>query len=191
MAIRNATKRLLADHLKAQMQQKSLDKIAIADITNAAGVNRQTFYYHFKDIFDLLKWTLQQETILPLQEQTINNWQQALLGLFTYLDENRAFALSAVHSLGQDPFKRFFYTEVNEIITDVIENLSETLDEDEEYAAFLSHFYTVSLSSLALSWLQGEMDATPEQIIAFIDRAINEQRVGANVLFQSKLNEKA
>lgn len=181
--VKNNTKRLLADCLKQLMRQKSMDKIAISEITTAANVNRQTFYYHFSDIFDLLKWTLQQETILPLQEQMDGNWQQGLLGLFTYLEENREFALSSIYSLGQDPFKRFFYTEVNEIIFGFIGHLGENLPKDKQYTDFLSHYYTISLSTLAISWVQGEMDLTPTEIIALIERLITEQTTGAKQLY--------
>ena len=34
--------------------QKPLNKITINDITEDCGVNRMTFYYHFKDIYDLV-----------------------------------------------------------------------------------------------------------------------------------------
>ena len=50
------TKRAFAESLKKLLSQKPLDKIKIADITNDCEVNHQKFYYHFKDIYDLLEW---------------------------------------------------------------------------------------------------------------------------------------
>lgn len=46
------TKRLLTDSLKRQMEQKPLNKISIREICDGCGVNRQTFYYHFADLYD-------------------------------------------------------------------------------------------------------------------------------------------
>ena len=50
------TKRALASALKELLEHKPLNKITIADITEQCGVNRQTFYYHFQDIYALLEW---------------------------------------------------------------------------------------------------------------------------------------
>ena len=44
------TKKAFATSLKKLLSQKPLDKIKITDITEDCEVNRQTFYYHFKDI---------------------------------------------------------------------------------------------------------------------------------------------
>ena len=50
------TKNALAASLKKLLSKKELSKITITNITEECGVNRQTFYYHFKDIYDLLEW---------------------------------------------------------------------------------------------------------------------------------------
>ena len=57
----NITKRAMAQSLKKILVVKELDKITITDITNDCGINRQTFYYHFKDIYDLLEWIFANE----------------------------------------------------------------------------------------------------------------------------------
>lgn len=51
------TKKALAAALKDQLLKKPLHKITINDITEECGINRMTFYYHFKDIYDLVEWT--------------------------------------------------------------------------------------------------------------------------------------
>ena len=50
------TKRALENSLKHILSQKPLDKITVSDITDDCGINRMTFYYHFKDIYDLIEW---------------------------------------------------------------------------------------------------------------------------------------
>ncbi|MGM9949601.1 MAG: TetR-like C-terminal domain-containing protein [Lysinibacillus sp.] len=58
----------------------------------------------------------------------------------------------------------------------------ETLaQKDEKYMAFLTHFYTLSFTATAISWLQGEMDYTVEEIIQQIDRLLQEHIEGAKV----------
>ena len=55
------TKQAMYHALKKLITTKSINKITIKDITDTCGLNRQTFYYHFKDIYDLLEWSFQEE----------------------------------------------------------------------------------------------------------------------------------
>ena len=50
------TKRALEASLKHLLLQKPLKKITINDIAEDCGISRMTFYYHFKDIYDLVEW---------------------------------------------------------------------------------------------------------------------------------------
>ncbi|MFC7687972.1 TetR/AcrR family transcriptional regulator C-terminal domain-containing protein [Ureibacillus sp. GCM10028918] len=174
------TKRILSVSLKELMKNKPLEKISIRELTENANVNRQTFYYHFEDIYDLLKWTFQQETIqlLDVHEDALV-WKEGLLQLFKYLEANKEFCLCALQSLGRGHLKRFFYSDISTIFGRVIKSLCEKLNASEEHIAFLTHFYTLSLAGLVESWLLEEMDQTPEEIIEMIDTIILDQIRGA------------
>ena len=51
------TKRALEQSLKNLLLKKPLTKITVGDIADDCGINRMTFYYHFKDIYDLVEWS--------------------------------------------------------------------------------------------------------------------------------------
>lgn len=63
------TKRALEQSLKRLLLQKPLNKITISDITDDCGISRMTFYYHFKDIYDLVEWACLQDASGALQEK--------------------------------------------------------------------------------------------------------------------------
>ena len=50
------TKKALALSIKKLMETIPLAKLSIHEIVDDCGINRQTFYYHFKDKFDLVNW---------------------------------------------------------------------------------------------------------------------------------------
>ena len=86
------TKKALAQSLKELGATKILDKITVADITDHCGVNRQTFYYHFNDKYELLSWIYNQDLFIPLtQDLTIENWGEKLIGLFKYMKQQKRF----------------------------------------------------------------------------------------------------
>ena len=65
---------------------KELSKITITNITKDCGVNRQTFYYHFKDVYDLLEWIYMNEVIQSMEgNDTYDTWQQGFLSIFEYV----------------------------------------------------------------------------------------------------------
>ena len=63
----NTTKQDLEASLKKVMLQKPLDKITISDITSDCGISRMAFYYHFKDIYDLVEWSCLEDAKRGLQ----------------------------------------------------------------------------------------------------------------------------
>ena len=73
------TKRALEQSLKNLLLQKPLNKITISDIADDCGINRMTFYYHFKDIYDLVEWSCQEDAAKALAgKKTYETWQQGL-----------------------------------------------------------------------------------------------------------------
>ena len=63
------TKRALEQSLKNLLLKKPLTKITINDIAQDCGINRMTFYYHFKDIYDLVEWAYLEDARAALEEK--------------------------------------------------------------------------------------------------------------------------
>ena len=105
----NITKIAMAQSLKRMLLIKDLDKITISDITNDCGINRQTFYYHFKDIYDLLEWIFANEVVKKIEkETTIKNWQENFKYVLDYMLENKKFIIKTYNSLSRKNIVRFF-----------------------------------------------------------------------------------
>lgn len=185
ISIAEQTKHALATALKEAMAQKSLDKITISELTHACSIRRQSFYYHFEDIYDLLRWMFENEAISLLRQQEgALLWKEGLLQLFHYLEENRAVCLCALRSMGREHIRRFFEADIYAIIHLTIEQLADEIGIRSHLDSFvdvemLTHFYVVALAGIMESWLQGEIDRTPEQLIQFADTILNDQVRGA------------
>ena len=90
MADSNSTKSALADAMKKLMVRKSFAKISISDLCEECGLNRKSFYYHFKDIYDLVEWVCLEESRGALQgKKTYATWQEGLLQIFEAVYENK------------------------------------------------------------------------------------------------------
>lgn len=65
--MQNMTKNALKASLEKLLAKKPLDKITINDLTSDCGISRMTFYYHFKDIYDLVEWVCLEKSRTALQ----------------------------------------------------------------------------------------------------------------------------
>lgn len=176
-----ATKRMLAGSLKGLMAQKPLNKISIREITEGCGVNRQTFYYHFEDIYDLVQWMYRQEAISLLAEREgMLVWQDGLLQLFRYLEENREVCLCTLDSLGHNYLRRFFYGDIHDILHRTIETLAQDLD-DKDRKNFATDFYVAALAGLVENWLRGYLTQTPEELVKLVDAILQDHYAGARL----------
>ena len=88
--MQNLTKYALEDSLKKFLLKKPLDKITISDLTSDCGISRMAFYYHFKDIYDLVEWACIEDATRALQgKKTYATWQEGLLQIFGVVQENK------------------------------------------------------------------------------------------------------
>lgn len=162
------TKQAIAEALKEKMSKKSFTKITVSELIEACDINRKTFYYHFEDIYALLKWTFEQEAIKVLKNfDLLVNAEEAINFVLDYITENKYFINCAYDSVGYSEIKRFLYTDIIEIFTKTIENGANQLGikTDEKFMQFLSSFYSEALAGMVLSTLQGFTSYTREEIV--------------------------
>ena len=184
------TKRAMAFSLKRLMVRKPLDKISIREITEGCGVNRQTFYYHFQDIYDLLEWMYQQEAVsLLAQYEGVLLWQDGLLQLLRYLQDNRDICLCALRSLGHEHLRHFFQQNVYDIIRYTVEDLTRDQDLPQGYEELMTRFYVSALAGVVESWLIGELKRTPEELVSFADTMLQTHIRGGELSFPKRKTE--
>ena len=160
------TKRALAASLKKLLAQKPLDKITIVDIVTDCEVNRQTFYYHFQDIYDLMDWIFVSEATQVIQgKKTYNTWQQGFLQIFEYVLANRALITNAYHSLSREQMERYLYDVTYHLLIDVVEEQAAGIPVRQEDKAFIADFYKYAFVGLLLDWIRQGMKEDPKRIV--------------------------
>ena len=188
-AASDQTKHALAAALNELIAQKPIDKITIHDITERCGIRRQNFYYHFEDVYDLMRWMFQEEAMSLLrQHEGTLLWQEGLLQLFRYIEENKAVCLCALRSVGREHLKRFFETDIHAIIHRTVEQFGHEVGAisagvTESDVELVTHFYVVALTGMLESWLLGEIDRTPEELIRSADCILQDHCRGAKLRY--------
>ncbi|MBU5480599.1 TetR/AcrR family transcriptional regulator [Blautia sp. MSJ-19] len=150
----NITKRALAESLKKLLLKKPLTKITINDLTTDCGISRMAFYYHFKDIYDLVEWTCLEESRKALQgKKTYDTWQEGLLQIFEAVYENKPFIMNAYSSVHREQIENFLFQLTHDLIMGVVEEQAEGTSLAKEQKSFIADFYKYSFVGIMLDWI--------------------------------------
>lgn len=88
------TKKALANSLKQLMEHTPLNKITVRHLVEDCGLNRQTFYYHFQDIFELLGWIYRTEAVEGIARyRSYSTWTDGFYRIFVILKITRPSAV--------------------------------------------------------------------------------------------------
>lgn len=178
MANSNLTKHALSTALKELMDEVPFDKIRIADICDRCDMNRKSFYYHFKDKYDLLNWIFDTEFISftknLVQAEELDEHVDALRDIYNYFYENRDFYRKALQTRGQNSFHEHFRAYIIPIQKLRIEYLFG--DSDDEFA--LNFFTDVTVSTIE-RWLLDKNCMPPDE---FMNKLMHLLQQGAKAL---------
>ena len=168
------TKRALEASLKSLLLQKPLSKITVTDITEDCGINRMTFYYHFKDIYDLVEWCCQEDASRALAgKKTYETWQQGLLQIFEAVRENKPFILNVYRSVSREQVENYLYKVTYALLDGVVEEQAQGMSVRQEDKAFLATLYQYMFVGLMLDWIKSDMKEDPQAIVSRLELAIH------------------
>lgn len=166
MADSNITKRALASALKELLEEMPFSKISISDICEKCSMNRKSFYYHFKDKYDLVNWIFDSEFIGVAMDEKYrasqNTWYKMQI-LCQYFYANRHFYRKVLAIEGQNSFTEHFRELLFQTVSDQIKDVFPT----EKSQRFQLNFVTDALVIAVQRWLMEE-DPMPSK--EFIDQ---------------------
>lgn len=170
-----STKKLLADCLKQEMRKKPFSKISVSEIIRMSGLNRKTFYYHFEDIYALLKWMFDEDAMEVVKSfDLLENYEDAIRFVMRYADENEYLFNCAYDSMGRDEMKRFFCVDFIGLIKNVIEaeaaKVGKTIEAD--FLDYTAEFYAEALAGMLIKWVKEKDKSDREKTVRYLSDII-------------------
>ena len=165
------TKSALAGSLKKFMAKKPLKKITVSEIITDCNVNRKTFYYHFEDIYALLKWMLEQEAIEVVKKfDLLNDYEEALRFIIQYVKANAHILSCAYDSIGRDELKRFLYQDFSSIVRRTIEDCENQnhIRLDDGFRDFTCDFFTEGIAGMLVNAFKTKDEIDDETLSRYV-----------------------
>ncbi len=168
MADSNITKKALAVALKQLMEEKPFEKINVGDICERCEMNRKSFYYHFKDKYDLVNWIFDTELISTVHDKVYENIWEAMLVMSHYFYDNRNFYRKALCITGQNSFSEHFQSLLFPVISS---RLRDVLNE-KEVMEFQVTFMADAVVMAFQRWIVDNGSMSPEEFVNQIKLSI-------------------
>lgn len=160
------TKRALEQSLKNLLLKKPITKITISDIADDCGINRMTFYYHFKDIYDLVEWSCLEDAKKALEEKkTHDTWQEGFLQIFEAVKENKPFIMNVYNYVDRAQVEKYLTPLVDNLLMGVINEESKNISVRDDDKEFIARIYSYIFIGIMLDWIKDGMKENPKEII--------------------------
>ena len=133
MADSNITKNALAASMKKLMSKSPFSKISVGDICENCGMNRKSFYYHFRDKYDLVNWIFYVDFIERMDWDACRSPWDMLVALCRHFDAERQFYQNALQVEGQNSFREYFCGMVKPVLVFISNNMVEEENEKKDF----------------------------------------------------------
>lgn len=160
------TEKAISDALKKLLAKKPLNKITINDIAEECGINRMTFYYHYKDIYDLIESICNQKMETAIEgNQTLSTWQEGILNLMESIREDKVFFSGVYHSVEHQRITKYVYRIVSDLVAVGVVEAEQGNPLSEEDRSFIIHYYSYAFSGFLMEWVDAGMKEEPQELV--------------------------
>ena len=170
-----ATKKEFAAALKKLMAVKPINKITVRELVAECGMNRNSFYYHFEDIYALFKWMVEAEAVeIVKQYDFLMNYHEVIHFVLDYVENNQYLLSNAYNAIGQTGLKRFLYLDFISCMDSLLEQgcQRQGVTLDAEYRKFLCAFSTEAIAGTLLDYIIHPQDHSREKVISYVERLL-------------------
>lgn len=154
------TEYYFAATLKTLMAEVPLDDISVTLLAKKCRVNRQTFYYHFHDIYDLLTLVYLNEKMEGIENAlTIKDMVKCI---YNYYANHKAFVLATLDSACKDLFQEFIYNNCYKFCLHIINNDLESKKITANDRKSIARYYAMAFSNSLVYYLSNYKNKTIE-----------------------------
>ncbi|NBK97305.1 MAG: TetR family transcriptional regulator [Erysipelotrichia bacterium] len=164
------TKDALKQSFMQLLEEKTLDSIKVKDIVSRCSVNRNTFYYHFHDIYELMDYifTSEAEQLITLNKVE-ENWQESFTNICNYLLTHKKMIYHVYFSINREQLEKYLYDVVSDVLLKIIHYEVKDKKISEQTCKILCDFFKYALVGMFLEWIREGMKEKVEDILYKIE----------------------
>ena len=162
MSLRDRTKKLFADTLKDMLKEMPMEKVRINELCRRCGADRQTFYYHFRDKYDLATWIFARDYETVLMDTSGQYTIEHVAAILQRMHDDKLFYRKVFSDRSQNAISTYIFEYFVTLGTEAVRRQfgEEALTVDTVYEIKSHSFACVGHT---LEWLEGRSGYSPEE----------------------------
>ena len=174
----NSAKETIKQTFINLLEENPFDKITVTDIVQRSNINRNTFYYHFQDIYSLLDEILKEEikkNFKPaenVKDSLETGWVEGFLHSIQFIKEHKRTAYHLYNSECREQLEKFQLEIISTTMHSIIQDIASDLSIEEETLNILSQFYAFALTGIINDWFQRGMNYDLEEYVRKIHKIL-------------------
>ena len=172
------TKKLIYHTFIDLLSTKPFDKITVRDIVETCDINRNTFYYYYSDIYDVLEevFTKKINQMIDCHKEG-SSWVAAFMKVAYEVYEHKKMINNICSSRSYDYLENYMYRACNQIIIDVVKRSAEGMNVPEEDIEFIASFYEYGFAGVISEWFKTGMREEPLQLATRLWLVVDNMKV--------------
>lgn len=169
------TRAKLASAMKVKLSRKNFSKITISELTETCGMNRKTFYYHFRSTDDLLAWMIERETVEVIKKiDLLKNYDQAIDFILDYIEKNRKMLCAINNSVGRGEVHKFLQRNIKPSVEGLLGKINGADALEPDFRDFVIEFYTEAIVGTLESWLEKDIPREKDILTRYTARLLKD-----------------
>lgn len=184
--VQQYTKAMIRKEFIEMLNEKPINKITVKDLSTNCNINRNTFYYHYSDVYELLSelFQLELEKVIDEYNDTLS-WEESFIMAAEFALKNKKAIYHVYNSMQREELVNYIYNIAGNIMSKYVEKQSEEIDSYKEDMDLIASFYQCALTEMVLRWILNGMKEDPEDVIERIGQLFD-----GNIKMSLKRSEK-
>ncbi len=178
----NYTKDLVLETFDSMLERMPFDKITVTALIKECNISRNTFYYHYEDIYALLDEALTQWLGQQLESNPEESWQEVLKSILYFCKDNRQKIYHISNSLSRDQLAHYIFDRTDNSIATYIQHYTMSLDVDGERAKIIGEIisYTIYGYFMRFLWnnMEGDVKESVDRLATVFDELLRSLKNG-------------
>lgn len=176
MSASDLTKQAIVASTKELVCEKGFEKISVIEIATRCSINRNTFYYYFKDKYEVIEFifnTELQPILSPFEEK--KNLAKSVSALCNHLKEEKLFYTHMLDCIGLGSLRQLLVSYYKEYLISAAEEHCRRLKISEDSRDFIARFYAHGTVGMICDWAEGGMKKDAESVTRIIQLSAKEK----------------
>lgn len=156
----NYTQKAILQTFEDMLREMRFDKITVSALVARCEISSNTFYYHFRDIYDLLDaWIGKINQEFLAQTEGIDNWAEKFKIVLHLMQDNSKLIFNLFDSISRERLERFAFSSVRNLFYEEVSREAEGKRIPDEVIRGVSDFCCYSILGYLLEFLWNRMEA--------------------------------